>query len=92
MTIPKDHMSEQVLLTRGSKVSGAIHLTGSIPLGECFSIVCVTAVGPATSKAVCGDIGDSSYPVPRVTNTFESLKSCSSRFPSLSTTMDVCKL
>jgi len=52
MTIPKDHISEQVLPTRGLKVSGAIHLTGSIPPGVCFSIVCVTAVGPDTSKAV----------------------------------------
>jgi hypothetical protein len=52
MTIPKDHISERVLLTRGLKVSGAIHLTGSMPPGVCFSIVCVTAVGPDTSKAV----------------------------------------
>ena len=53
MTIPKDQMSELVLPTRGSKVSGAIHLTGSmLPSGVCFSIVCVTAVGPDTSNAV----------------------------------------
>lgn len=52
MTIPKDHMSERVLPTRGLKVSGAIHLTGSMPPGVCLSIVCVTAVGPDTSKAV----------------------------------------
>ena len=52
MTIPKDHISELVVPTRGLKVSGAIHLTDSMPPGVCFSIVCVTAVGPDTSKAV----------------------------------------
>ena len=53
ITIPKDQISELVPPTRGSNVSGAIHLTGSmVPSGVCFSIVCVTAVGPATSKAV----------------------------------------
>ena len=56
MTIPKDHMSELVVPTRGLKVSGAIHLTDSMPPGVCFSIVCVTAVGPDTSKAVWGRI------------------------------------
>ena len=52
MTIAKDHISEWVLPTRGLKVSGAIHLTASMPPGVCFSIVWVTAVGPDTSKAV----------------------------------------
>ena len=54
MTIPKDHMSELVEPTRGLKVSGAIHLTDSMPPGVCFSIVCVTATGPDTSNAVWG--------------------------------------
>ena len=91
MTIPKDHISERVVPTRGLKVSGAIHLTGSMPPGVCFSIVCVTAVGPDTSKAVWRNINDSFGLVRRETSTFESLKSCSSGFPSLSMTMDVCK-
>lgn len=91
MTIPKDHISERVVPTRGLKVSGAIHLTDSIPPGVCFSIVCVTAVGPDTSKAVWQDVSDGSGLTPRVIGTFESLKSCSSGFQSLSTTMDVCK-
>lgn len=58
MTIPKDHISERVVPTRGLKVSGAIHLTGSMPPGVCFSIVWVTAVGPDTSKAVWGNINN----------------------------------
>ena len=91
MTIPKDQISERVLPTRGLKVSGAIHRTGSIPPGVCFSIVCVTAVGPDTSKAVFGNISDCPGPISRANNTFDNLKSCSSGFQSLSMTMDVYK-
>lgn len=83
MTIPKDHISELVVPTRGLKVSGAIHLTDSTPPGVCFSIVCVTAVGPDTSKAVWGRILVLGLTLhPSVTNTFESLKSCNNGFQS----------
>ena len=90
MTIPKDHISERVLPTRGLKVSGAIHLTCSTPPGVCLSIVCVTAVGPDTSKAVWENYQWQPRFDMRNVDTFDSLKSCRSGFQSWSTTIDVC--
>jgi hypothetical protein len=57
----------------------------------CFSIVCVTAVGPDTSKAVWGGGHQQQLWANAARKvTFESLKSCNSGFQSLSMTIDVC--
>ena len=65
MTIPKDQISERVLATREFKVSGAIHLTGSMPPGLSPSIAWLIFIWPVTSKEVWGDISGSLGPVLR---------------------------